>query len=163
MKQDSKLIIFDLDGTIYKLDGGSYKKSSLRRGVLRNAVKFIGERLSRSEVEAQNVLRTIKKKYGEQISIGLEREFGIDRHDYFNTVWDIPARDLVTKKDSGRKILLALRREYEMALVSDAPRVWINNVLKELGIKTSLAVWYSLARGTDARVLVILLRISHEL
>ena len=130
-----QLIIFDMDGTLYELRGGSYRKSPLRRSVLNNAQKYIAIKLSQSTSSAQRILKNIQKRYGEQISIGLEKEFKIDRHDYFNTVWDIPARGIVKKARNSRKTLLALREKYKLALVSDAPRAWINNVLRELLIQ----------------------------
>lgn len=135
MKLQKKLIIFDLDGTLYELRGGSYRKSPLRQSVLKNAQKYVEAKLSRDAREARHILKNIQKQYGEQISIGLEKEFGIDRYDYFNTVWDIPARTIVKKTANLRKTLLTLKKEYKLALASDAPRAWINNVLKELRIQ----------------------------
>lgn len=131
-----KVIVFDLDGTFYALRGGSYKKSTLRRSVLRNARQYIESKLSCDKKEALRILRGIQKKYGEQISIGLEKEFGIDRYDYFNTVWDIPARGIVKKSRQLAEMFSALQKQYRFALVSDAPRVWIDNVLAELGIQS---------------------------
>ena len=131
-----KVIIFDLDGTLYALRGGSYAKSPLRKCVLQNTEKFIAVRLSTSASNARSILRGIQKKYGEQISIGLEKEFSINRYDYFNTVWDIPANGIVKKSPRLTEMLNALRKQYRFALVSDAPRVWIRNVLKELEIQS---------------------------
>lgn len=135
MKNQKKLIIFDLDGTLYELRSGSYKRSLLRRCVLNNAQNYVAAKLSKSKLDARSIINTIQKRYGEQISIGLEKEFGIDRYDYFNTVWDIPARGIVRKAQSLRKTLLALKKKYNLALVSDAPRVWINNVLEEMRVQ----------------------------
>lgn len=131
-----KLIIFDLDGTLYALRGGSYARSPLRRRVLRNAERFIAKRLATNKKDSRQVLLDIQEKYGEQISIGLEKEYGLDRYDYFNTVWDISARGIVRKPPQLSEILGTLRREHRLALVSDAPRVWIDHVLKELGIQS---------------------------
>src|SRR3989338_2837269 len=130
-----KLIIFDLDGTLYPLVGGSYDSSPLKRRVLANAVKFISEKLSKSKVEAQAVLETVQKKYGEQISIGLEKDYGLSRYDYFNTVWNISTRGIVKKKLALRKVLLELQKTYTLVLVSDAPQVWIKNVLAALSVE----------------------------
>ncbi len=140
MQRDKKtrakkqLIIFDLDGTLYELHGGSYKKSPLCKAVLRGAVKFIAARMSISQARAVRTLDKIIERYGEQISIGLEKEFKLDRYDYFNTVWDIPAHGIVKNTENSRKILLGLKKNFQCALVSDAPHVWIMNVLKELNI-----------------------------
>ena len=135
MQNQKKLIIFDLDGTLYELRGGSYKKSPLRRSVIVNAQKYIATKLSQSALGAQQILKNIQKQYGEQISIGLEKEFGIDRYDYFNVVWNIPVRNIVKKESGLRKILLSLRKIYDLAIISDAPQIWIDNVLNELQIQ----------------------------
>lgn len=135
MQNRKKIIIFDLDGTLYELRGGSYKKSLLQQSVLRNAQKYIAAELCKTQSEARHILQGIQRRYGEQISIGLEKEFGIDRHNYFSTVWDISAHGIVKKTQGLRKTLLALRKKYKLVLVSDAPGVWINNVLKELELQ----------------------------
>ncbi len=135
MKKNNNLIIFDLDGTLYELRGGSYQKSRLRRSIFNNARNYIAKKFSKSKIEARQIINAIQEKYGEQISIGLEKEFGIDRYDYFNAVWDISAFGIVKKTRGLRKILLALKKNYDFALVSDAPRVWIDNVLKELKVQ----------------------------
>lgn len=134
-KNKRGLIIFDLDGTLYELPGGSYKKSPLQRRVLGNAQKYISVRLSKSRVEAGQILNNIQKQYGEQISIGLENEYGLPRYDYFSIVWDIPTRGIVKKTNNVRKVLEVLRKTYDVALVSDAPQVWIKNVLKALSVQ----------------------------
>ena len=135
MKNQNKLIIFDLDGTLYQLDSGSFQKSSLRRQILKNAETYIAMKLSKNQPDARCILNDIQKQYGEQISIGLEKDFGINRYDYFNTVWNISARRIVKKAPYLKKTLLTLKKTYMLALVSDAPLVWINNVLEELGIQ----------------------------
>ena len=135
MKKQKKFIIFDLDGTLYSLRGGSYRKSLLRQCVFNNAQNYISVKLSKSKSDAQSIFNAIQEQYGEQISIGLEKEFNIDRYDYFNTVWDIPANDSIKKSQGLQRTLLTLKKEYNLALVSDAPRVWINNALEELRVK----------------------------
>lgn len=135
-KQNTKkLIIFDLDGTLYPLPGGSYDNSPLKKRVLKNAIKFISEKLSKNKVEAAAVLSAVQKKYGEQISIGLEKEYRLSRYDYFNVVWNIPARGIVKKNPNLRKVLLELQKTYTLTLVSDAPQAWIKNVLTALSVE----------------------------
>src|SRR5581483_11872860 len=112
-----------------------YQKSPLRRHVIRNAEKYIAKKFSIGIPEARRILDLIKKEYGSEISIGMEKEFGFSRYDYFKKVWDIPARSVIRKQQSPRKILLELKKKYRLILVSDAPRVWIGNVLKELNIQ----------------------------
>lgn len=127
-------IFFDLDGTLYKMRGGSYSQSPLRHYVLRNAVTYISARLAKSEIEAARILRVILEKYNEEISLGIEKEFGLDRNDYFRTVWDIPVRSIISKERKLRKNLLRLEKRYRLVIISDAPFIWIGNVLVELEI-----------------------------
>lgn len=129
------LILFDLDGTLYPIRGGSYRRSSLRTAVRTNACQFLAKRLRVSRAQAQHVLRDIEREYGEDISIGLERSYGIDRYEYFNAVWDIPARGIVTSAPHTRRILRELHRSFILALVSDAPRIWVTNVLRALQVQ----------------------------
>ncbi|MBN2585498.1 HAD family hydrolase [Patescibacteria group bacterium] len=128
-------IIFDLDGTLYELRGGSYKRSLLRKRVVDNARKYVAAKLKCGESKARKVLANIQKLYGENVSIGLEKEFKINRYDYFDTVWNIPAKGIVKKEGGLGKTLSSLKTRYDLVLLSDAPRVWIDSVLAELRIK----------------------------
>lgn len=95
---------------------------------------YIAKNLNKSNSEAANILEYIKEKYGEDISVALEKEFGIDRNTYFNVVWNVPAKGIVEKNSRLRKFLLELGIKYSYALVTDAPVVRVNNVLEELSI-----------------------------
>ena len=136
MESEKKLIIFDLDGTLYKLQGGSYGDSFLRQKVISNAKKYIAEHLGKKEVkEIENIFSVIEDKYGEDISLGLEKEYGLDRYDYFNVVWNIPAKDVVETDPALGNTLATLSQNFTLSLLSDAPKIWISNVLKELDIE----------------------------
>lgn len=80
------------------------------------------------------MLHEIINKYGENISVGLEQEFKLNRYDYFNIVWNIPAKKIIKTDNKTRKILLKIAKKYKCVIISDAPRIWIDNVLKEIGI-----------------------------
>jgi len=128
-----KLIIFDLDGTLYQFKGGSFKKSGIYEKILKNTEKYIEKTLKKSKHEAGLILQDILKEYGDRISIGLEEKFRIDRYDYFNKVWDIPARQFIKSNSAFlRDTLQRVNKDFDFVLVSDAPRVWMNKVLKEL-------------------------------
>ncbi len=130
-----KTIIFDLDGTLYNFKEGSIKKSGLYKKILENTKKYIIKKFGKSEKEAKVLLEKILKEYGENISIALEKKFGINRYDYFSTVWDIPAKDYINAKNHKlRKILLEIQNDFDLLLLSDAPKIWIEKVLKELKI-----------------------------
>jgi putative hydrolase of the HAD superfamily len=127
-------IFFDLDGTLYKLRDGSYSQSPLKRYVLKNAVFYIATRLAVDKPFATKILDKILVKYREQISIGVEKELGLNRNDYFQFVWNIPARLVVRKEKNLRRNLLDLRKYYRLIIISDAPLVWVKNVLVALGV-----------------------------
>lgn len=135
MGNRKKLIIFDLDGTLYKLNGGSFKKSGIYKKVLEKTETYIVGKLNKTKKEAKLILKTILKEYGESISIGLEEKFKIDRYVYFNMTWNIPAKKYIKINSALRSQLIGIKNNFDLALISDAPRIWINNVLKELKIE----------------------------
>ena len=134
MKKD-KLIIFDLDGTLYQFQGGSFKNSGLEKMVLKNALKYIQDRLQKTLPEAQKILQKIRDEYGEDISIALEERYNCSRKDYFDSVWNIEAKGVIRESGLVRDIIKKLNKKYALLLVSDGAEVWINNALRELGIE----------------------------
>jgi putative hydrolase of the HAD superfamily len=133
--QKDKLIVFDMDGTLYKLKGGTFLDSKLNKKILENVIKFIQLKLKKDEKEAREILNGIKEEYGENISIALEEKFGLDRYDYFNCVWNIESRKYIIKYSNLEDTLVRLTKEYKFILMSDAPKIWIEKVLKELNIE----------------------------
>lgn len=134
-KENKGLLVFDLDGTIYKFKGGSFRKSELRKKVLQRAKKFISKKTGFKKERLETLLDNIEKEFGENISLALEKKFGINRQDYFNFVWNIKPRKYIRKKTKLAKTIESLKRHYEIALLSDAPQIWINRVLKELKLE----------------------------
>lgn len=129
-----KLIIFDLDGTLYGFKKGSFRQSGVYKKVIENTENYIAKKLKKTKSGAKLILKKILKEYGESISIGLKEKFRIDRYDYFNTVWDIPTKRYIKRNIKLRRRLLKISRSYNLALISDAPKIWINHVLAELKI-----------------------------
>lgn len=128
------LVLFDLDGTLYPLRGGSYRRSPLRTAVRTNARRFLERRLRVSIARAQQILCDIEREYGEDISIGVERRFRISRQAYFRSVWDIPAQRYILPPSGLRRTVQRIRRQFDVAVISDAPRIWVDRVLHVLGI-----------------------------
>jgi len=129
-----KLIIFDLDNTLYQLKGGTFNESLLNKKIQANAVKFISKKLNIPRKKAKTLLEKIIQKRGENISIALEKMFNIDRHEYFNTVWNIKADKYIIKGDDLNSMFSDIRQKFDFVLVSDAPLIWIKSVLKSLKI-----------------------------
>jgi putative hydrolase of the HAD superfamily len=129
-----KLIIFDLDGTLYKIRGGSFRNSGFYQAILRNAGLLIQERLAKTAEEAELILADIKERYGEDISLAVEKEYGIDRYEYFERVWDLPVADFIDLNPKVLSILNELSRRYDLLIMSDAPKVWVTKALQLLGV-----------------------------
>jgi FMN phosphatase YigB (HAD superfamily) len=130
--RNRKMIIFDLDGTLYSFKGGSFKQSGVYKKVLLNTEKYIADKLQKNKIEARSILKEILTEYGEKISIGLEEKFKIDRYDYFNTAWDIEAKRYIKHDPRLRRILVKLKKDFDLIVISDAPIIWIKRVLREL-------------------------------
>ncbi|MBI4434975.1 HAD family hydrolase [Candidatus Uhrbacteria bacterium] len=128
------LILFDLDGTLYSFRGGSYRRSALRRRVRLNAGRFLMNRLGVTLARARRILGDIERTYGEDVSIGVERRFSINRREYFRAVWNIPARGYVTVSPNLRRTIQHIRRQFDVAVLSDAPSIWVHRVLRTLRI-----------------------------
>lgn len=129
-----KLILFDLDGTLYRLPGGSYSRSPLRHRVRHRAILFLASRLQRTYRDASRLLREIEKEFGEHISIGFEKVYDFNRYEYFNWVWDVSLRGIIKKDPTLRPMLKNLQKHYATVLATDAPQVWIEKVLRQLNI-----------------------------
>lgn len=129
------LVLFDLDGTLYPLRGGSYRRSPLRAAVRSNACQFLAKRLRVSLQQARRMFRDVEREYGEDISIGVEQQFRISRQEYFRAVWDIPVRRHVTVSRDLHRLIQRIRRRYDIAVISDAPSVWVHRVLRVLRVE----------------------------
>lgn len=129
-----KLIIFDMDGTLYNFKGGSFEKSGLKKRIAENANSFVQIKLNKTKDEASKILKVLRTEYGDNISIALEEKFNLLRKDYFDYVWDVEANIFIETHKDLNNILSKLDKEFKLILISDAPQIWIDNVLGQLGI-----------------------------
>lgn len=138
------LIIFDLDGTLYRFPGSGSDRGIFRTGFYRevreNAAGFVSEVLGTDRGYAKGIIESISKRYDGDISIGLEKEFGIDRFDYFRGAWDIDAGKYIEPDPDLREALSMI--PCRKAVLTSAPLVWAENALERLGIKDAFSgVW----------------------
>ena len=93
-----EVIVFDMDGTLYLLDGDNngFTNSTLQQQVLLKSIEFIRKRDQCSEVEALRILDEARNN-SVGISVGLAQRYGITREDYFNVAWDIEPGGIVRK------------------------------------------------------------------
>lgn len=132
---NTKLVIFDMDGTLYEYEGASFSQSGAYQEILKNATLFIAKKTGKTLAEADYVLKDIMERWGEQISLALEKEYNITREEYFNTVWDINPDAYIKKNIELKPFLENLKKKYQLAVLTDAPMIWVKNVLTSLGVE----------------------------
>lgn len=128
------LLILDLDGTLYDFDNGktkNFKKSRVYKAVKSNACKFIAQKQRTSINEAQKIYKKVVIEFDGEVSIGLEKTFGIDRYEYFKAAFDLNPKDFITKKDL-RPFIKGLKTD--IAILTGAPKVWADVVLDYLNL-----------------------------
>lgn len=130
-----EVIIFDMDGTLYLLDGDNngFTNSTLQQQVLRKSVEFIREKDQCGEVKALQILDKARNN-SVGISVGLAQRYEITREDYFNVAWDIEPEGVVREYEIPVKIIKSLGSKRKILLTS-SPRVWQRKVMKFLGIE----------------------------
>lgn len=134
VNQNRDTILLDLDGTLYAFPEGTFRRSRAYARIKLNAQHYVAKKLKITVQQAKNVLKSIEQSHGEEISIGLEERYDINRHDYFKAAWDIPAKKYITSPPKLRAVLIKIGRKYNMLLLSDAPKVWIDRVLHALSV-----------------------------
>lgn len=132
-----KKVIFDLDGTLYSFKGSANKTftSSLFYTDLRIKIAdYITLRLGVGKDEAWQSIQDIDKKYIGELSTGFEKDFGIDRYEYYAQTWG--GMDAERYVEPNQK----LRESMEVfagnaLLLTAAPRVWADKVLQMLDLR----------------------------
>jgi hypothetical protein len=138
MLSDIQTIIFDMDGTLYELDGknNGYRGSTLEKRVLTNANNFVVKRLGCPPNKVGLVIRKgLKDTIG--LSHFISKKYKISRPFYFQNVWNIDPNGIVKNYKQSVKIVrkLALNK-YRLILLTSAPRVWQKKVMQLLGIQS---------------------------
>lgn len=127
--------IFDLDGTLYDLDGvpgTRFGASRFCADLMANTKTFISERLGVDQEEASQIHTRIIKTYEGELSLGLEAEYDIDRYDLFEATWGQPPEKYIGANPELTKMLAPFAGR--SALLSAAPRVWVDLVLEYLEV-----------------------------
>lgn len=131
--QQFKLVIFDLDGTLYKLPGGSFRNSGIDAELDGNVDRFLSGKLEISLEEARSLRLMLRSEYGKDLGRGFEEKLGIERDEYFSTCWNIEPRRYI---DHNPLLIVGLGEiNTPMALLSNAPQVWGEKVIELLKVR----------------------------
>jgi len=134
-EQNRKIIFFDVDGTLYPIRERSFLESPLNKEIERRTVEHLVKTLNIQTDEAKDIFEYIKRKYPRLYSVGLNRKYGISREDYIRFVWGLNPREVVPPQKGLGNLLAEISQNNDLFILSDAPRIWINNVLNYFDIQ----------------------------
>jgi len=126
-------VIFDMDGTLYQFPNGTtFSSSPLGEAVKENVTSFIAEEFKLQEDEARQKYTELQMQYDGEMSLGLEREFGIDRMRFFEETWGIDPENIIVPEVNLKEELEQLNAH--CVLLTSAPRVWATRALGYIGV-----------------------------
>src|SRR5690606_27771249 len=100
--------------------------------IQQNTRTFIGRRFGLDEMAAAEEYERLFAKFDGELSLGLERDFGIDRMQFFEETWNLDPAEFIIPEPGVREALE--RVDADRVLLSAAPRVWVDRVLGFMGI-----------------------------
>lgn len=132
----TEIIVFDMDGTLYQLDGenGTFKNSTLFNNVIANSIEFVMTKEGCERPLAEKLIELgLKDDIG--ISNTLSKRYGISRSEYFDIAWNIDPKKVIHDFGTSVATIKKLKSDGKMLiLLTAAPRVWMENVITELGL-----------------------------
>ncbi|MEI6731968.1 MAG: HAD family hydrolase [archaeon] len=136
-----KLIIFDMDGTLYRFSSGTnFRDSEMYAKIKENSYSFLERKLKINRQKAIEKYNQIKNEFRGEMSIGIERKLGINRYEFFANTWDLSPEELLEKRDlSGILDSLGLRK----VVLTSAPAVWARKVLRYLNVSERVEAVFS--------------------
>lgn len=136
VEQQREVVILDMDGTLYQLDGqnNGYSGSRLEMAVLNNCQQFIMANESCLPAEAKLIM-----EQGLKDSIGfsnfLSQRYGISREDYFNIVWNLNPENLITNYQTQAEVIKQLAKTgKKLILLTSGAKIWQQQVISFLGL-----------------------------
>lgn len=135
-EQQRKVVIFDMDGTLYQLDGNNcgYSGSTLETKVLENCRRFIRQKENISDSQTESVINQgLQDRIG--LSNFLAQRYNITRKQYFDEVWDIDPQGIVFSYQIPVEAVTKLSQTAKkLILLTSAPQIWQQRVTEFLGI-----------------------------
>lgn len=126
MKKTS--IIFDMYGTLYDLNRKNFF-SKIRE----NGLKLLKKEYGYDVSDSVQFLDYLKEEYNGDISVGFEEELNLPVPEYFKKVWNVNPTKYVNKDPFMEKALNNI--VLDKILLTNAPKIWADNVLEYLNIK----------------------------
>jgi len=142
-EEERKVLILDMDGTLNQLDGenGGYSGSTLEKTVLARVTTLISEKLTITQDKAR-ILINKGPESEDPLSIYISKRLGITRADYFKYVWgNIDPKEAIRPNNKILELLRTIKNDrpkIKLVLLSSAPKVWVDNVLRFLEIDKNL-------------------------
>jgi len=132
----NKVVITDMDGTLYRLNspGNTYSGSTLETAVLANARKFLVTRNFATEETVEQIMRSgLSDLVG--LSANVQKNFGVSRGEYFDNVWNIDPEGMLQDFEEAVTTLQALvARGSKIILLTSGAKAWQEQVCNYLGI-----------------------------
>lgn len=133
MKNKIEAIIFDMDGTLYTFDKGEasvFTKSKFGAQIHDNCIRFFETKFNLSKKDAEVMYLDLKNRYQGEVSLAVEKEFGINRLEYFAQTWDLDPGEFM---ETSQELIVAIASlNIKSGILSAAPRVWVERVLNFL-------------------------------
>ncbi len=133
MTDRAMAVIFDMDGTLYRFPNNTvFAGSPFGRAVQWNVRQFIANEFGLNPQETSKRYAELKTKFNGEMSLGLERDFGIDRMRIFAETWNLDPAEFIVFEEGLRSALESV--DARLILLTAAPRLWTDRVLNYMGI-----------------------------
>lgn len=132
-------VISDMDGTLYPFDSEqkTYEGSTFQSEILRNSLSFIQEKESCDTEEAERIFSEAQTHGSE--SVYLAKKYGMTRGEVLDGIWGkMDVTKIVKNATYTKEVINHLQQKgKQLILVTGAPKVWAEKVLRHLGVEQS--------------------------
>ncbi|MDD2565603.1 MAG: HAD family hydrolase [Candidatus Gracilibacteria bacterium] len=135
-----QVIIFDMDGTLYPMDGDCFKESSIGKHIIFSYKKLIIEKMNANPFQADeyyNALLKNEKTYGTSMTRVLGEQFNMTREEIIKYTWGTMNLDFIYFCENNIKKLFNIMKKKGILLflVTSAPYIWSKKVISYLQIE----------------------------